>query len=289
MIEVRAALAVPENNKIVTLALLNLKKIMKKYIIYLFCIGLSLNSCTIQKKVVRATGAVEQQELMEFIENYRKQVPVFSDLQIKSKIHTDFNGKRMNANLKLYIKDNQRIWANASLFGITGARANITPNKVQFYNVLERTYVDDNFEFFNHLLKVNFINYERLQQLLLGQLFLVNDLSNYKIELAKDNQYILKYKVKDTSNPNEIPHSFYLDSNYRLKKVEITEPKKSTDITITYSEWQVFDGMNFPSLVKVLINGKQKDEIELDYTNFVFSSVNPPFKIPSGYKKQKIN
>lgn len=264
---------------------------MRKILIYLSVIVL-ITACATPKNVVKATGEVQQQALSDFAKKYNEQLPNFNHLQIKSKIRTNFGGKKMAATLKLYIQNQQRIWANASLFGITGARINITPTKVQGYNVLEKTYFDDDFAYLNQKLKVNFITYERLQQILTGQLFLVKDMSQYQISLTKDNQYVLKYKnnekIKKNPSANEFIHEFYLDGNYRLRKVEITDPKNNTDVTVTYDEWQVFDHKNFPSLVKVLINGKQKDEIELDYTNFVFEDSNPPFNLPENYKKQEI-
>ena len=265
---------------------------MKKIFLLLVPFIFAMNSCTTQKKVVTATGEVKDQALTSFYANYQQHVPNFDGVQIKSKIRTDIKGKSLSASLKLYVKNNEQIWANASIFGITGARANITPNKVQAYSVLEREYIDSNFDYFNNILKVNFINYERLQELLLGQLFLIKDLNQYEVETTSDNQYVLTYKgnqeLERNPKKNEYIHTFYLDSNYRLRKVEITDPTSKTDIIATYDEWQLLEGKNFPSLVKVLINGKQKDKIELDYTNFVFEDVNPPFRIPKGYTEKII-
>ena len=264
---------------------------MKKIFLLLISAIFLLNACTSQKKILTASGEVKDQALTSFYTNYKKSIPDFGGVQIKSKIRTDFNGKTLNANLRLYIKNKEQIWANASIFGITGARANITPNKVQAYNVLEKEYIDSNFDYFNEILKVNFINYERLQELLLGQLFLIKEPNQYQVETI-DNQYVLSYKENETlkqkPKENEYIHTFYLDSNYRLRKVEITDPTSNTDIVATYDEWQLLDGKNFPSLVKVLINGKQKDKIELDYTNFVFEEINPPFRIPKDYTEKKI-
>lgn len=264
---------------------------MKKILLLLIPFIFILNSCTSQKKILTATGEVKDQALASFYKNYKESIPNFKAMQIKSKINTDLNRKSLSASLRLYIKNGERIWANASIFGITGARADITPENVRAYNVLEKEYIDSNFDYFNDILKVNFINYERLQELLLGQLFLIKEPNQYEVETV-DNQYVLSYKQNKTleqkPKKNEYIHTFYLDSNYRLRKVEITDPSSKTNIIATYDEWQLLDGKNLPSLVKVLINGKQKDKIELDYTNFVFEEINPPFRIPSGYTEKKI-
>ncbi|MRJ10628.1 DUF4292 domain-containing protein [Ornithobacterium rhinotracheale] len=267
--------------------------IMKKLLTYILPLTLILSACGPQKNVVKARGEAKEQALTTFYAKYDSQLPKFKQVQIKSKIHTDMNGKNLNANLRLYIKNQERIWANASILGITGARINITPSKVQGYSVLSKEYIDSNFDYFNDLLKVNFITYDRLQQLLLGQLFLIGTPQDYSLETTDDNQYILSYdknaEIEKSPKKNQYIHNFYLDSNYRLRKVEVKDPTSQTNIEVTYDEWQKLNDKNFPSFVKISINGKQKDLIELDYTNFVFEENDPPFNIPSGYKEKKIN
>nr|WP_153840919.1 DUF4292 domain-containing protein [Ornithobacterium rhinotracheale] len=266
---------------------------MKKLLTYILPLTLILSACGPQKNVVKARGEAKEQALTTFYAKYDSQLPKFKQVQIKSKIHTDMNGKNLNANLRLYIKNQERIWANASILGITGARINITPSKVQGYSVLSKEYIDSNFDYFNDLLKVNFITYDRLQQLLLGQLFLIGTPQDYSLETTDDNQYILSYdknaEIEKSPKKNQYIHNFYLDSNYRLRKVEVKDPTSQTNIEVTYDEWQKLNDKNFPSFVKISINGKQKDLIELDYTNFVFEENDPPFNIPSGYKEKKIN
>ena len=46
------------------------------------------------------------------------------------------------------------------------ARANITPAGIKAYEKINKTYIDSNFDYINNLLKVNFIDYSALQNLL---------------------------------------------------------------------------------------------------------------------------
>ena len=52
------------------------------------------------------------------------------------------------------------------------ARANITPAGIKAYEKINKTYIDSNFDYINNLLKVNFIDYSALQNLLLGKTFI---------------------------------------------------------------------------------------------------------------------
>ena len=177
--------------------------------------------------------------------------------------------------------------------GITGARANIVPGKVQAYEILDKTYIDSDFSYFNDKLKVNFIDFNRLKSLLLGRLFLIEGWSSYELETTSDNLYSLKYKLNNDLLKKPVEgkyiHTFYLDSNYRLTQVAIQDPNSDTSITVNYENWIEVNGQNFPGRVKILVKAKDNDKIELEYNNFDFTETNPPFKIPSGYSPREIN
>ena len=266
---------------------------MKNYIFLITIAIFSLQSCGTTKNKVPATGDVEDQTLKTFISAYESNIPQFDYLQIKSKIDADVAGKKLNATLRLYIDTDDLIWANASMLGITGARANITPQKVQAYEVLDKTYVDSDFSFFNEKLKVNFLNFERLQQLLLGQLFLIEPWTSYELETTDENRYSLKYKQNQAlqQNPQEgkYIHTFYLDSNYRLTQVSIFDKSTDTSITANYDGWHQIDGKNLPGKVKILVKSKETETITLEYNTFDFSQMNPPFRIPNGYEPIKLD
>lgn len=252
-----------------------------------------LQSCGTHKNNVPASGEVEYQTLMTFKNAYESTLPTFQHLQVKSKIDADINGKSNSATLRLYFRTDEMLWANVSMLGITGARAKITPESVQGYEILDKTYIDSDFSFFNQKLKVDFITFERLNQLLLGQLFLIEPWESYKIETTDDNLYALKYKLnpelQDNPQEGKYIHTFYLDSNYRLSKVAIFDNINDVRIQVDYNNWQIINEKNLPGTVKILVNSDKTDKVELEYNNFEFEEMNPPFRIPNGYKERDLN
>lgn len=266
---------------------------MIRKLTFAFIVLWLLQSCGSLKKSVPAVGEVEMQSLRVFKQTYETNLQPVEHLQIRSRIETDLNGKTNSATLRLYIQGDERIWANASILGITGARANITPDKVQAYEILDKTYIDSDFSFFNQKLKVNFINFERLKSLLLGQLFLIEDWNAYELNISPENLYALAHKENDKLRRNpengKYIHTFFLDSHYRLVKVEITDPNSNSEILVSYENWISVNEVEFPGRVKILVKSNENDKIELEYTNFDFSETNPPFNIPSGYSEREIN
>ncbi|MXV37138.1 DUF4292 domain-containing protein [Flavobacteriaceae bacterium Ap0902] len=267
---------------------------MIRNIVFIIIAVLLLQSCgTANKTAKTQTEVVEDQGLLTFRDNYVNALPTFNYLQIKSRINADIKGKSHSATLRLYFEKDSMIWANASMLGITGARAKITPDQVEAYEVIDRTFIRDNFDYINQKLKVDFIDFQKFQQLLLGQLFLIEPWSAYRLETTKDNHYALIYKENDAlrNKPQDQKyiHTFYLDGDYRLNKVDVLDSKSNTHITIDYTNWQLIGDKQIPGAVKILVKGKDTDIITLDYNNFEFSQMNPPFRIPENYKERTLN
>lgn len=261
---------------------------MKNSILILVSLVWILQSCGTQKKA-SSNGEIIDHNLASFQLNYLKKISNPPHLQIKAKIHTEIDNRSNNASLKLYFKKDEKIWANVSLLGISGARANVTPAGVQAYEILDKTYIDDSFAYFNQILKVDFINFERLNQLLLGQLFLIAPWNEYQLTTEQDS-YFLSYKNNEklTKHPKtgKYIHRFSLDSNYHLKTVEITDPVNQSQIKVSYTDWTEINGNAFPTKINVIVDNNL---IELSYNHFKIEEMNPPFRIPKNYKKRNLN
>lgn len=264
--------------------------VQNKYILILMMLFF-IHSCSVVKKSVPPSGVAVKQSVKSFINSYEENAESFDFLLIEGRIKADLNNKTNSANLKLYI-EKERIWMNASLLGITGARANITPQGVKAFEVLDKTYIDGDFAFFNEKLKVDFIDFNKLKRILLGQMFLISSYKDYELNISNQNQYILSYKnnnkLKNTAIDGEYIHTYYIDSNYRLEKIHIIDPKSKAEISVFYDDWLKIENKNIPNSVKIFIKDKENNQIELKYNNFDFSEINPPFRIPKNYKKRKL-
>lgn len=251
--------------------------------------GILLTSCGTQKKIIHASGEITKQPIHLFWENYTQQLPSFDALQINANVDASLNKKNINANLRIYIETEKQIWLNASIFGFTGARGLIKPNSVKAYEIIDKSFVDTDFDYINKIFHVDFIDYTKLQQLLLGQIPLLSDLKDYDFKSDKETkEYILSYKNNQNPQKKDYRHSYFLDSDYRLKKIEIISPQDNTQVIATYDDWVKIDNKNLPSIVKILIKAKELSSIELDYNKFTFEQMTPPFKIPSGYSKRDL-
>ncbi|MDO5509185.1 MAG: DUF4292 domain-containing protein [Weeksellaceae bacterium] len=238
------------------------------------------------------TANVENMNREAFFREYVAKEPNFEHLQIRGKVTANLNGKQNSASSRIYMQGDERIWVNLSMLGITGARANITPSRVQAYEVIDRTYIDGDFAFFNEKLKVDFINFERLQQLLLGRMLLLGAQDAYKMSVDKaNNEFVVEYQPNQSASGTSqiFALKYFLDGNFRLLRAEMQDRNSPTTLTATYENWSSTAAGDLPGIVKVVIKGTQNDEITLEYNTFDLTPMDAPFNIPGNYSPREIN
>ena len=261
----------------------------KIFVVWTMIALLGFTSCSTQKGA--ASGTAEETKTAGIIKNALAQKPKFVHLTISSKINADIDDTSVGLNGKIYIQDGKKIWVNVSKFGINAARALITPDGFKAYEKLDRTYIDGDFSYFNNLLKVDFIDYQKLQNLLLGRIFVDMKTNDFRSEIIQ-NDYVLEYKDNEEilRNPKEGKYvqTYTLDADFRLKSAYLKDPKTQMELDISYSNWQKVGTQFFPRNVKVLVKDKKTQKVELEYNNFTFEESQTPFEIPSGYKPNKL-
>lgn len=263
-------------------------KIHTKLIAVIVC-SLLLFSCKTANVV--SGGDADDIKTASLIKNTLAQKPSFTHLTINSKINADIDDVSTSLNVKIYVQNGKKIWVNVSKFGINGARAIITPEGFKAYEKLDKTYIDGDFSYFNRLLKVDFIDYDKLQNLLLGRIFVDLKPADFNSEII-DNQYILTYaeNAQLLQNPKEGKYiqTYKIGSDFYLREAFLKDPKSKMELLITYENWIKSGSEVFPKNVKIIVKDKKTQKVELEYNNFTFEQIDTPFEIPSGYKPNDI-
>ncbi len=264
---------------------------MKK-LAYIFCLGALLTACTTQKavkdsentsKVVSESGRIIQQTLAK--------KSTFTHLTIRGKANADLGEMAGGVNITMYVNNGQKIWVNASKFGFNGARALITPKGFQAYEKLGKSYYEGDFSLANKLMKVDFIDFQKFQNLLIGKVFVDLNLNDYTAEL-QNNQYIVHYsknaQIEANPKAGEYSQTYIFDQGFRLIEARLKDPKQKVEVSLLYQNWVKVEGEEFPKNVKIIIKDKKTKEVDLEYNSFTFQETNTPFSIPNGYTKKDI-
>lgn len=217
--------------------------------------------------------------------------PQFDHLKITSKITAD-NIKVSPLDAIIYIETDKKIWSRIDFLFFNAARALITPEGIKAMDKYNKNYIDSDFDYLNHLLNVNFIDYKNLEKLLLGRTFFT--ISNRNARIVKNNSgYLVEslsnIKIATKDGEREYKIMMQYSEDFDLMTVNLRDAASNDSMQIDYSDWELqANNVRLPKNVKIIIKGSKNSQILIENTKFDFSRMDTPYSVPSNYKKIEI-
>lgn len=240
-----------------------------------------LYGCGPGKNLTSTVGEIPEMRTKQILKKHIKQHAKFNTLQCKLKIELFQNSKAQSNTVTLRMDRGKTIWINAFLNMI---RIKITPDRVQMYNKIDKTYFDGDFSLIKQLLGID-LDFSNLENLLLGDTFFKHNSSS--LNQVKDNSgYTLKpYKLDPTLDVLYRINPFY----FKMKTQEISHLKEEIRLKVNYDDFQEINQQLIPSKMAITINEKQNNTfIRLNLKSVSLNqSIRFPFKLPKGYKLLK--
>tara|TARA_Y100000287_G_scaffold34920_1_gene26209 strand:+ start:4426 stop:5190 length:765 start_codon:yes stop_codon:yes gene_type:complete len=237
-----------------------------------------LYGCAPGKNLTSTVGEIPEMRTKQILKKHIKQHAKFNTLQCKLKVELFQNSKAQSNTVTLRMDRGKTIWINAFLNLI---RIKITPDRVQMYNKIDKTYFDGDFSLIKQLLGID-LDFSNLENLLLGDTFFKHNSSS--LNQVKDNTgYTLKpYKLDPTLNVLYRINPFY----FKMKTQEISHLKEEIHLKVNYDDFQEINQQLIPSKMAITINEKQNNTfIKLNLKSVSLNqSIRFPFKLPKGYK-----
>ena len=251
---------------------------MKAYrIIYIF-LALVVASCgSVQKAANNASATAKKGSVVKAHTAARTD---FKTMQSRLSVSYKDEKQSRNVTVDLRIEKGKQIWMSAKFLGFTAAKINITPDRVQFYEKLNKRSFDGDFSLISDFLGEP-LEYQQLEDLLLGQA--VESLQPHDFSIV-DNQYQFK-------QGQLIEKLFKLrPSDFKLSQQSIRKPADDSFLVITYPDYQVVDKRIIPLEVKVdAKRGKRLSQVILEFKNIEFNQdLSFPFSIPSNSKPMNL-
>ena len=237
---------------------------------------LFLASCKAKKVVV--PGEVDLTlSTKKIIQNHYANALDYDTMSGKVKIDYQSKDADQGVTVSLRMKKDEAIWVSAPL-GIF--KAYITPERVSFYNKLEKEYFDGDFDFISNLLGYE-MDFEKFQNVLIGNTVL--DLREDKYSSFVENEgYVLRPKKEIAL----FKILFALEpQNYRVKQQQVSQPMKDRYLNLVY-EYQSITSKVAPNEVNIeAVNDDDVVKIKLDFRSIEFDrKLNFPYKIPKGFE-----
>lgn len=252
---------------------------------YIYKLGLvlmllaTLVGCKSSKAVKGPTAA--DIETANIVKNHYALSPNFETMVSRLKVKYDDGKMSQNVGVSLRLEKDKTIWLSASILGISLAKAKITPERVQYYEKISRTYFDGDYQLISKFLGAD-LTYKQLEAILLGQPINTLDAFAFETKTTPENYIMVPKKQQKLFNL-----FFYLNPAFTLQQQRISQEAEGRELTVTYSDYeQVQEGM-LPN--KIALNAVEKNKqtaIDIEYRSLEFNvPVSFPFSIPEGYKK----
>lgn len=254
---------------------------MKK-IVFTLLIIISFTSCKTKKNTT--TNNANTMLLTRVLDNYYNNS--FKNKTVKASLKIKYKGDKKipQVNASLRIDKDKVIWMSISKF-ITVGKLKITPNKVQFYNNIDQTYFDGDFSLLSNLLGTE-VNFQQVQNILLGEAIYSLNKDDYKIDIEGDS-YIFTPKEND----DRFNIFFWLDNNnFKAKKQEIRQNNGDKLLSVQFTEFEKVEEVTFPKHLYILAKDNEKTStIDIDYKSIKLDlPLRYPFTIPEGYSEIKL-
>lgn len=203
----------------------------------------------------------------------------FKTISGKMKIDYEDKNASQGFSVSLRMEKDKAIWISATL-GVV--KAYITPNRVSFYNRLDNTYFDGDFSYLSKLLGTE-LDFEKVQNLLLGEALLDLRKDKYDVSIASQN-----YELKPKKALDLFKILFQIEpKHYKIGTQQISQPEKGRLLDITYKNYQEIDQKIIPNEINIsaIMDGNESI-IAIEYKNIEFNrSLKFPYDIPKGFKE----
>jgi len=203
----------------------------------------------------------------------------FKTLVGKMKIDYSDGDNSKGISVSLRMEKDKAIWISAPL-GIV--KAYITPDRVTFYNKLEKNYFDGNFSYLSNLLGTE-LDFNKVQNVLMGQAIFNLKEEKYTTTIAEK-----KYQLKPKNAGVLFKTLFQIEpKNFKIAMQQIAQPLKKRLLKIEYKDYQIVQNSIIPNDIEIeALDSGDKKNIAITYKNIELNKpLRFPYKIPKGFKK----
>lgn len=254
-----------------------------KYLKYILICTLILVSCK-SKKIMIDGSEIKNYSAKKVAKKHVK--TFFNKETIDAKLKVNFKNEKEDVSfgVKMKIVKDEVIWLKGTKF-ITVFKAKITPTSVSYYSPLQKKYFNGDFSMLKELLGVE-INFEQLQNLLLGQSLLNVKEEKQTLEIVENSYQLAPEEQSDL-------FSIFFQINpqhFKLNKQFLIHATKNQRLDILYQKYIEKNGEFFPEKINIKAKGDKKlTTINITIRSVDFNStLTMPYKIPSGYKEIRL-
>ena len=243
-----------------------------------FLVVLILVSC--KSKIPLNTSTKDKSQ--NKIEDCFKTTKAFKTLNIRSSVLFTDDKKSQRITAEIKIKKDEKILISLKFLGITMAKILATPTSVSYYEKVNGTYFEGDFQLISKWLGTD-LNFSLLQNLIVGDA--LADLNVEKFTIVSENEKtILNF---DTANGLTKLIGINIEK-CMVESTTITEVATQKTMQLQYANPQLFMNYAIPTTLEIIASQNSKTaKIDLKYENIdVDANISFPYAVPNGYTKK---
>lgn len=247
---------------------------------WLAVFGLFLIMSCKPKQMVAAHGAADNVVVSKIITGHYANSKNFETVNIKANARYEDDKQSQNVTAEIRIKKDEKILVIVRFFGVTMAKAMITPEKVSYYEKINGKYFEGNYSLLSRWLGTD-LDFQKVQNLFLGMA--LDDLTKGSyIESVENNLH----KLKSRKNGGTEKEFLFEGANFLLKKEILTQEEQGRSLEINYLSHKESAKGAMPFDISIQALQKGKVAIEIGYNSVSFDeSLSFSYDVPKGYEQ----
>lgn len=252
-------------------------------ILPLLCVFMLL-SCKAKKNAVTtepAVVAVSNESIENIIKNHNDLKCNFTTAYIKSEVDYEDPKQSLHIAAEIRMKKDEIILVSLRWFGITMAKAIITPTQVKYYEKINGKYFEGDYKMLSDLFGTD-LDFKKVQNLLLGRA--IDDLTKGKYTLGQEGNDL---KLQESDSVNFSKSYIFNPSTFWLNKQEIKQLNPERTFFVNYTDYKTYAPSVLPTELAIFaIQGNKTTTINIRYKNVNFNDeLTFPYSVPNGYKQ----
>jgi len=241
-----------------------------------------LVSCKSKQNVMSGQSATESAAVSAVIQGHYANKKDFKTANFRASARYEDRSQAQNVTAEFRIRKDEKILVIVRFFGITMAKALITPDKVSYYEKINGKYFEGHYQSLSNWLGTD-LDFQKVQNLLLGQA--LDDLTKdeYTVSL-QSGLHVLK-----TSQEEAVKKLFMFEAaNFLLKKALLEQQTRDgmRSVEINYPSYKDSGRGIYPSEIYIEAHQKEKVTIKIDYNNVTFNEdLSFTYNVPEGYEQ----
>lgn len=248
--------------------------------ILLFFAAIVLASGCKSASEIREARATRSLPAREIAARHFANAQNYRTLYIKSSARFEDDRQTHNVSAEIRVLKDEKILVSVRFFGITMAKALITPEKVQYYSKPESEYFEGDYSTLSRWLGTD-LDYIKVQNLLTG--LAMDNLSQGEYASSlEDGLYKLSKLESGTMK------AFLFEASRMLiKRQMIDQPAKNRSLAVRYPSHTPHDKAILPAAIEIDAHQDQKKtSIKINYTGVSFDEdLSFPYSVPGDYQR----